>query len=78
LYDLGEFQQKGARSTKWGSKEELALLVKTANNHGIGILFDAVLNHKTGADHTETVVAVKVDPEGIAHMQSVNVIQYCG
>jgi alpha-amylase len=66
LYDLGEFQQKGARHTKWGTKEELVKLVHTASSHGIGILFDAVLNHKTGADHTDTVVAVKVDPEGYA------------
>jgi alpha-amylase len=64
LYDLGEFQQRGAKHTKWGLKEELVQLVNTANNYGIGILFDAVLNHKTGADRTETIVGVKVDPEG--------------
>ena len=74
LYDLGEFQQRGARCTKWGTKEELTLLVNTANSHGIGILFDAVLNHKTGADRTETVVAVKVDPEGISPIESVNFV----
>ena len=74
LYDLGEFQQKGARYTKWGTKEELVLLVNTANSHGIGILFDVVLNHKTGADRTETVVAVNVDPEGISPIESVNFV----
>jgi alpha-amylase len=66
LYDLGEFMQRGARHTKWGTKEELVRLVNTANSHGVGILFDAVLNHKTGADGTDTVVAVKVDRHGIA------------
>lgn len=66
LYDLGEFPQRarGAKYTKWGLKEELVQLVNTANDHGIGILFDAVLNHKAGADGTENVVAVKVDPKG--------------
>ncbi len=64
LYDLGEFSQKGARHTKWGTRDELAGLVQIANSHGIGILFDTVLNHKAAADHTETTTAVKVDPKG--------------
>jgi alpha-amylase len=65
LYDLGEYQQKGGKHTKWGSKEELAYLISCANKHGIGILFDAVLNHKAAADYTETALAVKVDPKGM-------------
>lgn len=64
LYDLGEFEQRGGKHTKWGTKEELIQLTNTAKSYGIGILFDVVLNHRTGADHTETVLAVKVDPEG--------------
>ena len=63
LYDLGEFEQKGSRSTKWGSKEELSELVNVANRHGVGIIFDAVLNHKAAADYSERVVATKVDPK---------------
>jgi alpha-amylase len=64
LYDLGEFDQKGATCTKWGTKKDLADLVKTANSHGIAIIFDAVLNHKAGADYAEAALATKVDPEG--------------
>jgi alpha-amylase len=64
LYDLGEFNQKGMEATKWGTKEELTELVDIANAHGIGILFDTILNHKAAADHTETVRATKVDPHG--------------
>lgn len=64
LYDLGEFDQRGARQTKWGSKEELLRLVDVANRHGVGVLFDAVLNHMTGADETERVLAVNVDTNG--------------
>ncbi|KAF4636596.1 hypothetical protein G7Y89_g1482 [Cudoniella acicularis] len=63
LYDLGEFNQKGARCTKWGAKEDLVDFVEVANSHGVGIIFDAVLNHKAGADYAEPVLAVKVDPE---------------
>lgn len=65
LYDLGEFDWKGLRATKWGPKEELVDMVNAANNCGIGVLWDAVLNHKAGADHTESCHAVKVDPKGV-------------
>ncbi|KAK3348743.1 alpha-amylase-like protein [Lasiosphaeria hispida] len=63
LYDLGEFEQKGARRTKWGAKEELVGLVREAEGFGIGIVFDAVLNHKAAADYSEQVVAERVDPK---------------
>lgn len=64
LYDLGEFEQKGTRSTKWGSKQELHGLMESARANGVGIYWDTVLNHKTAADYTETCQAVKVDPLG--------------
>ncbi|KAJ9264736.1 CAZyme family GH13 [Paecilomyces variotii] len=63
LYDLGEFDQKGSRATKWGTKEELLALSLTAQKLGIGIYWDAVLNHKAAADYTEKFEAVKVDPQ---------------
>lgn len=63
LYDLGEFDQKGTRPTKWGTKEELQKLISGAQDLGIGIYWDAVLNHKAGADFTERFPAVKVDPQ---------------
>lgn len=63
LYDLGEFEQKDSRGTKWGTKAELVEMVHTANAHGVGILWDAVLNHKAAADYTERCLAVKVDPK---------------
>lgn len=65
LYDLGEFDWKGLRATKWGTKEELVDMTNAASNCGIGILWDAVLNHKAGADYTESCHAVKVDPKGV-------------
>ncbi|KAK4204551.1 family 13 putative glycoside hydrolase [Triangularia verruculosa] len=62
LWDLGEFEQKGSAPTKWGSKAQLELLCKIAEGSGVKIIFDAVLNHKTGADYKEKVKAKKVDP----------------
>lgn len=41
LYDLGEFDQKGGKSTKWGTKEDLVKMVKKANEVGVGIYWDA-------------------------------------
>jgi alpha-amylase len=46
LFDLGEFDQKGASRTKWGTKEELITAIKTARDHGIVTYVDAVLNHR--------------------------------
>jgi alpha-amylase len=37
LYDLGEFDQKGGKTTKWGTKEELLSLANKAKKSGIGI-----------------------------------------
>lgn len=46
LYDLGEFDQKGGKSTKWGTKDELLKLVSKANEVGVGIYWDAgMTNH---------------------------------
>lgn len=64
LYDLGEFDQKGSRPTKWGTKEELLGLLWLAQDLGVGVYWDAVLNHKAAADYTERFPAVRVDPEG--------------
>ncbi|CAK5272794.1 unnamed protein product, partial [Mycena citricolor] len=61
LYDLGEFDQKGARRTHWGTKEELLEAIKTAQENGIVSYVDAVLNHRFGADKVETFAAVEVD-----------------
>jgi len=46
LWDLGEFEQKGARGTKWGTKEDLKKAIDTASDNGIITYIDAVLNHK--------------------------------
>ncbi|EPS29733.1 putative alpha-amylase [Penicillium oxalicum 114-2] len=63
LYDLGEFDQKGAVATKWGTRQELEDLIYQAAALDIKIIWDAVLNHKAGADFPETFSAVEVDPK---------------
>ncbi|KAF2718737.1 glycoside hydrolase family 13 protein [Polychaeton citri CBS 116435] len=61
LYDLGEFDQKGSVRTKWGTKQDLHDLSQKAKELGMGLYWDAVLNHKAGADKKEKVQAVEVD-----------------
>ncbi|KAI0001425.1 alpha amylase [Russula compacta] len=61
LWDLGEFHQKGTTSTRWGSKDELLRAISVAKQHGVDVLIDAVLNHKLGADRTETFNVIPVD-----------------
>lgn len=66
LYDLGEFDQKGAVGTKWGTRAELEDLVREASALGVGILWDAVLNHKAGADGVERFEGVRVGDDRIS------------
>ncbi|KAL7415245.1 glycoside hydrolase superfamily [Mrakia frigida] len=61
IYDLGEFDQKGGVRTHWGTKDELVSAIKTAKANGVISYIDAVLNHKAGADTTETFAATEVD-----------------
>ncbi|KAH7921040.1 glycoside hydrolase family 13 protein, partial [Leucogyrophana mollusca] len=62
LWDLGEFDQKGAVETRWGTKDQLLKACDAAHRHNLGVVIDAVLNHKLGADRKETFSAVPVDP----------------
>ncbi|KAF9238489.1 glycoside hydrolase family 13 protein [Melanogaster broomeanus] len=62
LWDIGEFDQKGTISTRWGTREELLQACSTARQNNIGVIIDAVLNHKLGADRSEVFSAVPVDP----------------
>jgi alpha-amylase len=62
LYDLGEFNQKGTIRTKYGTKSQLISAVDQLHAYGIHVYGDVVMNHKLGADGTENVTAVEVDP----------------
>ncbi len=54
-YDLGEFNQKGAITTKYGTKTEYLAAVKALQHNGIEVLTDIVLNHMMGGDALEEV-----------------------
>jgi alpha-amylase len=61
-YDLGEFNQKGTVRTKYGTKAQLQSAISALHSNGIQVYGDVVMNHKGGADGTETVTAVEVNP----------------
>lgn len=61
LWDLGEFDQKGSVRTKYGTIEDALALSAISEETGMKLYFDAVLNHKAGADHTEKCRAEKVE-----------------
>lgn len=63
LYDLGEFDQKGSVRTKYGTKDELITAVKKAQEAGLNVYADIVLNHMGGADEKEVVTVREVTPE---------------
>lgn len=62
-YDLGEFHQKGSKRTKYGEKHQYLKLIQTAHAAGLDVFADIVMNHRMGADRTESVPAIEVDPK---------------
>ena len=63
LYDFGEFDQKGTRRTKYGTRAEFEAAVAALHAVGINVYLDTVLNHKAGADETERFYVVRVNEE---------------
>ena len=61
LYDLGEFDQKDTVRTKYGTRDEFLEAVKAAQDAGMKVYADVVLNHRLGADEVETVVGTPFD-----------------
>ncbi|WP_316738212.1 alpha-amylase [Pedobacter aquatilis] len=63
LFDLGEFDQKGAINTKYGHKDEYINAINALHDNGISALADIVFNHKAGGDELEKVKVRTVNPE---------------
>lgn len=59
-YDLGEFDQKGAIPTKYGTRREYQLAIAAAHRADLDVYADVVLNHMLGEDGTEDARAVEV------------------
>lgn len=58
-YDFGEYNQKGSRETRFGSREELIRAVNAFKNVGIDVFADAVMNHMNGG---EALIPVDCEP----------------
>jgi alpha-amylase len=63
LYDLGEFDQKGTVRTKYGTKQQLLEAITVCHEQGMMVYVDLVMNHKAGADETETFQVIEVDAQ---------------
>lgn len=63
MFDLGEFDQKGAIATKYGTKQQLHDAIDALHQHGISVLMDVVVNHKMGADEKEQLRVNRVNPD---------------
>ena len=63
LYDLGEFDQKGTVTTKYGSKESYIKAINALREQQIATIADVVFNHKAGADELERISVRRVNPE---------------
>jgi len=63
LFDLGEFDQKGTVATKYGAKEEYLIGIQKAQEAGMEVYGDIVLNHRLGADHEEEFYGIPINPE---------------
>lgn len=60
LYDLGNYQQKGTKETRFGSRSELENMISTMHANGIEVYADIVMNHLyTNADQEENNPEVK-------------------
>lgn len=63
MYDLGEFDQKGSVSTKYGTNKEYIEAVDELHKYGIDVYADIVFNQRIGADGTEIVRAIEDNPQ---------------
>ena len=63
IYDLGEFNQKGSVRTKFGTKKQYIDAIKALHKKGIQVYVDIVVNQKGGADETEKIKVLRVNPD---------------
>ena len=59
LYNLGEFNQKGSVSTKYGTKDEYLKAIKILHKNNIQVYADISLDHMIGADEVEEVEVIE-------------------
>lgn len=59
-YDFGEFNQKGSRETRFGSKNELTNAINSFHNVGMEVFADAVLRHMMGGEVAEAYECIPI------------------
>jgi len=47
-FDFGNYEQQGTVETRFGSREELENLIKTAHDNDLEVIADIVINHNSG------------------------------
>lgn len=57
-YDLGRYDQKFTRRTRFGTAEELTAMQAEFDRVGVRLMVDAVLNHRDGGDGQQQVECV--------------------
>ncbi|ASC73527.1 Alpha-amylase [Halomicronema hongdechloris C2206] len=67
MFDLGEFDQKGSISTKYGNRAQYLAAIGALHDVGIQVYGDAVLNHRMGADAAETFKAIPFPKDNRLH-----------
>ncbi|HET9825988.1 MAG TPA: alpha-amylase family glycosyl hydrolase, partial [Chitinophagaceae bacterium] len=50
LFDLGEFDQQGTITTKYGKKKQFIAAIQKAHENGIRVFADTAFNHKAHGD----------------------------
>ena len=70
LWDLGEFNTHDRTATAMGGKADLLDLAQQAHEMGIGIVVDAVLNQRSGADFMVSCAVTRLDAAN--RMQPIN------
>jgi alpha-amylase len=63
LYDLGEFDQKGSVATKYGDRTAYLKAVAAAQQQGLKVIADIVLNHRLGGDEKERFRVKRINPD---------------
>ncbi len=75
MYDMGEFDQKGTVGTKYGTHVEYQEAIDALKQEGIDVIADVVLNHKLGADATEMVDVISINPNDRNHVYEEQTIE---
>lgn len=62
LWDLGEFNTHGRIGTAMGNRSQLIDLSTAAHQTGVGIVVDATMNHRAGADFEMQCTITQLNP----------------